>query len=107
MDSGIASFVIGASSHLPLLGNWVPSTIYDQYTPRPSDFMYNHFKAYARFVNDQTKADFWNQVAAACQSVVTQVQADYSPSTGNVCLHLRDWPNGSRATKRSKEGEVG
>jgi endoglucanase len=78
--AGIWDSTIGPSSKLPMLGDWVVpnGSKYNQNTPRTSDFMPGHFKAF-----DAVDAgNNWGAVVAACQSVITQLQEDFSPDTG-------------------------
>lgn len=71
---------IGPTSRLPTLGDWVdPSaSTYNQYTPRSSDFMPAHFRAYGRAVNHPV----WSEVISNTQMVITSLQTNYSPATG-------------------------
>lgn len=78
--AGILESTIGPESRLPLLGDWVDANgaISNQYTPRSSDFMPAHFRAYGRATGDPV----WDEVVAACQTVITHLQTEYSPDTG-------------------------
>jgi endoglucanase len=78
--AAIQESTIGPDSHLPMLGDWVEpnGTPYDQYTPRSSDFMPAHFRAYGRATGDP----IWTEVIAATRSTISSLQANYSPSTG-------------------------
>ena len=78
--AGILAATIGPQSRLPTLGDWVETngSPYNQYTPRSSDFMPAHFRAYGRATNDPV----WNQVVTQVQSVITSLQTNYSPQTG-------------------------
>jgi endo-1,4-beta-D-glucanase Y len=76
----IANYTIGANSLLPELGNWVPDATHTQYTPRSSDFMYGHFRAYSRFQTSQSS--FWTSVLQACENAVDQIQANEGSVTG-------------------------
>jgi endoglucanase len=81
---GIKESTIGVSSKLPCLGDWArdldnATTPYDEFSPRPSDFMPSHFRAYGKATNDVA---FWNQVIAAMQNVTKVIQTSYSPKTG-------------------------
>ena len=82
MLDAIMASTIGQDSNLTLLGDWVnqPGDEYDQYTPRTSDFMPDHFRAFAR-ATGQTR---WNDVVAACQAAVEHIQSVYGPGTGLV-----------------------
>lgn len=78
--TAIAQSTIGPQSHLPLLGDWVNpnGTPYNQYTVRSSDFMPAHFRAYAHATNDP----LWNEVINQTQTIINQLQATTSPTTG-------------------------
>jgi endo-1,4-beta-D-glucanase Y len=77
---GIAESMIGIDSHLPMLGDWVENNgpTRNQYTPRSSDFMPAHFRAYGRATGDQ----LWKAVTAASQHTITLLQERFSPNTG-------------------------
>ena len=75
---------IGPHSRLPLLGDWVEPAgraeddyRYNEYSPRLSDFMPAHFRAFGR-VSD---ASLWNAVARAMKIAVTGLENNYSPNT--------------------------
>jgi hypothetical protein len=76
----ILASTIGPNSRLPLLGDWVNpgGSPQNEWTPRTSDFMLGHFRAFRRFTGDSV----WDQVLAACQGVIGSLQQNYSPSTG-------------------------
>jgi endo-1,4-beta-D-glucanase Y len=79
--AGILASTIGPNSRLPLLGDWVPpfgAPKYTEWTPRTSDFMPGHFRAFRRFTGDPV----WDQVVGACQGVVSTLQQNNSPGTG-------------------------
>ena len=78
--TAILESTIGPDSYLPTLGDWVNSngSTYNQYTPRSSDFMPAHFRAYGRATGDTT----WNDVVTATQGVVSHLQTHHSPNTG-------------------------
>jgi endo-1,4-beta-D-glucanase Y len=78
--TAILESTIGPDSHLPLLGDWVDvdGTTYNQYTTRTSDFMPDHFRAFALFTGDHA----WHSVIAATQAVVDQLQAGIAAGTG-------------------------
>ncbi len=72
--------VVGPTSRLPLLGDFVDpagETI-NEYTPRSSDFMPGHFRAFARASGNGA----WTQVTEATQAAITSIQANHSPATG-------------------------
>ncbi|MGB0385146.1 MAG: glycosyl hydrolase family 8 [Ardenticatenaceae bacterium] len=78
--AGILDSMIGESSRLPMLGDWVRDngSPYNQYAPRSSDFMPSHFRAFGRATNDAT----WETVISNSQAVIDQIQAHHSPTTG-------------------------
>ncbi len=78
--AAIRESTIGADSRLPLLGDWVPTSDppYNQYTPRSSDFMPAHFRAFGNFTGDAT----WHAVISATQTAISHMQDTYSPATG-------------------------
>jgi len=82
MLAGILGSTIGPDSHLPLLGDWAApdDPTYGQYATRPSDFMPDHFRAFARLTGDSA----WSQVVVAVQQVVETIQTVHSPTTGLV-----------------------
>ncbi len=78
--TAIISSMIGPESHLPMLGDWVSreGTPYSQYTPRSSDFIPDHFRAWHRLTGDSR----WQNVLSAVQSAISSIQERYSPTTG-------------------------
>ncbi len=78
--NAIYESTIGADSHLPEMGDWVEAddVSHGQYSPRSSDFMPAHFRSYGRF----TANPVWNDVLAATQAAISDMQADYSPIAG-------------------------
>ena len=72
--------VVGPDSRLPMLGDFADPNgpAVNQYTPRSSDFMPGHFRAYARATGDTA----WNDVTQATQDAITSVQTNHSPVTG-------------------------
>lgn len=77
--TAIQESTIGPDSFLPMLGDWVdPNDVtYNQYTPRSSDFMPAHFRAYGRASNNLV----WSTVIANSQNVINTIQENYSPNT--------------------------
>ncbi len=73
---------VGEHSNLALLGDWVnePGDEYNEYDARTSDFMPDHFHAFARATGDNR----WNQVAAACAAAVEHLQTVHSPGVGLI-----------------------
>ncbi len=78
--TAILQSTIGPDSRLPELGDWVNpnGSTYNQYTPRSSDFMPAHFRAYGRMLNDPV----WSEVISNTQSIITNMQTQFSPGTG-------------------------
>ncbi len=81
----IAESTIGPASKLPMLGDWVApggrleeGLKYHEFTPRTSDFMPAHFRAFRAFTNDP----LWDEVGAAIQRAVSGLEERYSPATG-------------------------
>ncbi|MBW7866178.1 MAG: beta-glucanase [Candidatus Hydrogenedentes bacterium] len=77
---GILDRTVGPASRLPMLGNWFgpDGAPFNQFTPRPSDFMPAHFRAFGQ----STGNPVWGEVVAACQRVVDSFQKNVSPTTG-------------------------
>ena len=78
--AAILESTIGPQSRLPLLGDWIDpdDATHNQYTPRSSDFMPAHFRAYGRATGDPA----WTEVVNNTQAVVASLQTNYSPNTG-------------------------
>ncbi len=78
--NAIYESTIGADSHLPEMGDWVEADdpSHGQYSPRSSDFMPAHFRSYGRFTSNPV----WNDVHAATQSAISDMQTAYSPVAG-------------------------
>ena len=76
----IQESMIGRTSRLPLLGDWVAGAgpPYGQYTPRSSDFMPSHFRSWYRLTGNPA----WLEVLDAVQSAVSRFQAEQSPASG-------------------------
>lgn len=77
---GILASTIGPASRLPMLGDWVDpaGALYNQYTPRSSDFMPDHFRAFGQASGNPV----WTDVLHASQGTIAQLQSNYSPATG-------------------------
>lgn len=71
---------IGPDSNLPMIGDFVDpnGAVYNQFMTRTSDFMYGHFRAYARASGNAK----WNQVVGATQAAATHIQTNFSPASG-------------------------
>ena len=79
----IRESTLGPVSKLPRLGDWARDlddpSMYDQFSPRSSDFMPAHFRAYGRATGT---VSYWNQVVKATQVVSTTIQQNFSSTTG-------------------------
>jgi endo-1,4-beta-D-glucanase Y len=80
MIAGILESTIGKESHLPMLGDWVNvgEPQYNQFTPRSSDFMLVNFRAFGNATSDPV----WNDVVFQNQTLMADIQEQYSPATG-------------------------
>lgn len=78
--AGMLESMIGPASRLPMLGDWVNpnGNPHSQYTPRSSDFMPAHFRAYGRATNNAT----WLDVVEKSQAVINNLQGMVSAQTG-------------------------
>lgn len=80
--TAIRESTVGKDSKLPLLGDWAKDVAddepYNQYSPRSSDFMPAHFRAYG----EVTDSASWNSVVDATQAVIDEIQNNYSATTG-------------------------
>jgi endo-1,4-beta-D-glucanase Y len=79
--TAITESTIGPASHLPELGDWADDddVQYGQYSPRSSDFMPAHFRAFGRASG---QVERWDEVVTASQQTITAMQANYSPTAG-------------------------
>lgn len=77
---GVLASTIGPASRLPMLGDWVNAngSPHNQYTPRSSDFMPAHFRAFGRATNNSV----WNTVITNSQAVINTLQTNHSATTG-------------------------
>ncbi len=68
------------NTKLPTLGDWnTPGdSLYN--STRPSDFMIDHFRAFAVATGDP----FWDSAVTASQNLITAQQTTYSPNTGLI-----------------------
>ena len=78
--NAIFESTIGPDSHLPMLGDWVDPNgeLFNQYSPRSSDFMLENFRAFGKATHDA----IWQQAIERSQEVMTSIQLNYSPHTG-------------------------
>ncbi len=88
--AGILESTIGLVSRLPMLGDWVSpnGATYNQHTPRTSDFMPGHFRAFGRATSDGV----WNTVVEASQDIVDILQTNGSPVTGLLPDFVQEGP---------------
>ncbi|MCP4006499.1 MAG: hypothetical protein GY725_20160 [bacterium] len=77
---GILASTIGPTTRLPLLGDWVDpgGAIYSEHTPRSSDFMTEHFRAFG----NASGLPVWGDVVTAVQNAVDAMQSSHAPVTG-------------------------
>lgn len=78
----IRESTIGPQSNLPMLGDWTDAdgAVYNQFTPRSSDFMLVNFRAFAAATQDST----WDLVVKSSQNVMTSLQSTVSKETGLI-----------------------
>lgn len=78
--AGQAASVMGPTSKLPRLGDWVsPSgATYNEHSVRPSDFMPAHALNFAA----AGSAPVWSSSIVAMRNAVEQLQTTYAPATG-------------------------
>lgn len=80
--TAIRESTMGKVSKLPLLGDWasgIPDNEqYNQYSPRSSDFMPAHFRAYGAVVD----SNYWIDVITTTQKVIDDIQSGYASKTG-------------------------
>jgi endo-1,4-beta-D-glucanase Y len=62
------------------LGDWAHDDSQYKNDTRPSDFMYDHFRAFNAATNDAT----WNSVLNECYNLIDTIQTRYSPNTGLI-----------------------
>jgi endo-1,4-beta-D-glucanase Y len=65
-------------STLPLVADTIKMGTSDYWATRPSDFMIDHFRAFAAVTGD----DFWNQSVDNIHKLLLKMQADFAPQTG-------------------------
>ncbi len=76
---GIHTSMIGPRSRLPMLGDWVEARgrRFHEFTPRTSDLMTGHFRAFRRFTHDAR----WRSVVRRTSKTVGHLQS-LNPRTG-------------------------
>jgi endo-1,4-beta-D-glucanase Y len=77
--AGVLQSTIGPQSRLPMLGDWVdPNDVtYNQFAPRASDLMLDHFRAFQRWSGSAS----WGQVTSASTACATAIVRHFSLST--------------------------
>lgn len=80
--AGQGASVVGPSTRLPLLGDWVnpTGTQYNEYSVRPSDFMPSHFLSF----HAASGASVWPQAIVATRTAIEHLQTTYATTTGLV-----------------------
>jgi endo-1,4-beta-D-glucanase Y len=78
--TAVKSGDMNPSTKLPKLGDWVDSAAPEYFYTRPSDFMLDHYRAFAKTTGDQ----FWTGTVGAIYGLVDYMQANYSPMTGLI-----------------------
>lgn len=78
--AGMLASEVGPDSRLPMLGDGVDAdgVDFNQWTTRSSDWMPEHFRAFA----DATGDARWTEVADATLELATVMQRDFAPGTG-------------------------
>jgi endoglucanase len=71
------------------LGDWAHTDPTNQDDTRPSDFMYDHFRAFEGATTDNT----WNSVMNECYTLVNTLQTNFSPVTGLLPDFVEDCDN--------------
>ncbi|MFG1920763.1 glycosyl hydrolase family 8 [Cryptosporangium sp. NPDC048952] len=91
--------IIDPESHLVRAGDWARDGDDDvSRISRSSDWMLGHFRAFRAVTGDQ----FWDVVLDAHLSLITRLQAEYSPGTGL----LPDFVTHIHRTPRPADGEI-
>jgi endo-1,4-beta-D-glucanase Y len=96
--NAIKASEINPTTHLLKLGDW--STCCDAlyYTTRPSDFHIDHMRAFRAATGDAT----WDTIRNAHQTLITNLQNQYAPSTGL----LPDFVVTTNTTPKPAPGQV-
>ncbi len=100
--AGIFDSTIGPQSKLSLLGDWVnpDGETANEWTPRTSDFMTGHFRAFGRATGDAV----WHDVVDASLDVVEALQNEYSPGTGLLPDFVQPKSDTNRAPRPADAG---
>ena len=80
------SKVINQNTYHILLGDWVDEDSKKFDGTRTSDFMCNHFEAFAKFTNNNK----WKKVSDACYSLIEIVQKEEKITTGLIPDFIED-----------------
>jgi endo-1,4-beta-D-glucanase Y len=96
--NAIKASEVNPTTHLLRLGDW--STCCDSlyWTTRPSDFMIDHMRAFRAATGDTA----WDTIRTAHQNLITNLQSQYSPSTGL----LPDFVVDTNTSPRPAPGQV-
>lgn len=96
--NAIKASEVNPTTNLMRLGDW--STCCDAlyYTTRPSDFMVDHMRAFKAATGDPA----WDTIRSAHQSLITNLQTQYAPSTGL----LPDFVVTTNTTPKPAPGQV-
>jgi endo-1,4-beta-D-glucanase Y len=96
--NAIKASEINPTTHLLKLGDWSSccDTLY--YTTRPSDHMIDHMRAFRAATGDTA----WDTIRSAHQTLITNLQSQYAPSTGL----LPDFVINTNTTPQPPSGQV-
>jgi endo-1,4-beta-D-glucanase Y len=96
--NAIKASEVNPTTHLLKLGDW--STCCDSlyWTTRPSDFMLDHMRVFRAVTGDTA----WDTIRTAHQNLITNLQSQYSPSTGL----LPDFVVNTNTTPQPAPGQV-
>ena len=103
----IESSEMNRHTHLPLLGDWAASASF-YYATRPSDFMPDHFRAFAT-VSGRPK---WKNAVESVYLLVSDIQQGFSPQAGLlpdfvIETELAPRPAAPNFLEGSKDGAYG
>jgi endo-1,4-beta-D-glucanase Y len=96
--NAIKASEVNPTSHLLKLGDWSSCCDSLYWTTRPSDYMIDHMRSFRAATGDTA----WDTILSAHQSIITNLQAQYAPSTGL----LPDFVVNTDTTARPAPGEV-
>ncbi|MEV0270002.1 glycosyl hydrolase family 8 [Hamadaea sp. NPDC050747] len=96
--NAIKASEINPTTNLLKLGDWSSCCDALYYTTRPSDHMIDHMRAFRVATGDSA----WDTIRSAHQTLITNLQAQYAPSTGL----LPDFVITTNTTPKPPTGEV-